>query len=719
MSTVTSLGEAPWPGYALPHGTTVNGYRIERVLGSGGFGVTYLARDLLLQPFAVKEYFPRQLAIRQDLNVVAASAEDAPLFEECRERFLREAQALVLLGRVSEAGDGIVRVQTYFEACGTCFLVMDYIEGTSLASVLREERDGLSAARVRSLLSQLLSSIRVVHQAGLMHRDIKPANIILRDNDRAVLIDFGSSRAVLSGHTSDYTQIYSGSYAPPEQMLGLRQAEFSDIYAIGAVCYRAIGGTVVDALARQNALAAGRLDPQPAAEQIGAGRYPRPLLAVIDSALAIDPAQRPQSVDSMLASLGRDEPVAEPTVVLPRRTVPTARPRRLSGPRVVAPVAGAVAGAVALVGLAYFLLRSPTPPPAGQEQVAVSAPPATLMPVAPVPSPATPMPVAPAPSPPAPATVPEIRQPNTGSPGATDAPPQAPTAIAQPDAAPTVEPAPTPPVDQSRQEAIVMPPTPPPVPVPSPEASPLDLARAAAQSLPCSVLNVASGQDGMRISGLAPAGQGLDRLLGDLRDAGRLADDISRIERFACAPVATVAALVRRTWDGVPPALAVRLDQRIVASGARLGINVVTVLPALYVDLYQSDGSVRHLLRPAPSGTANRALADWVATPPPGTRLVVALGSATPLDLGTRPETERASDYLAALQLRLQRAAVPPAADLSIVTVIAAEPAMAKAPPRRPTSLKSDRCANIVSRAQLGETLSDGELAALRTECRS
>ena len=261
MSTVTSRGEAPWPGYALPHGTTVNGYRIERVLGSGGFGVTYLARDLLLQPFAVKEYFPRQLAIRQDLNVVAASAEDAPLFEECRERFLREAQALVLLGRVPEAGDGIVRVQTYFEACGTCFLVMDYIEGTSLASVLREERDGLSAARVRSLLSQLLSSIRVVHQAGLMHRDIKPANIILRDNDRAVLIDFGSSRAVLSGHTSDYTQIYSGSYAPPEQMLGLRQAEFSDIYAIGAVCYRAIGGTVVDALARQNALAAGRARP--------------------------------------------------------------------------------------------------------------------------------------------------------------------------------------------------------------------------------------------------------------------------------------------------------------------------------------------------------------------------------------------------------------------------------------------------------------------------
>jgi predicted Ser/Thr protein kinase len=698
MSTVTSATEAPWPGYALPHGIVVNGYRIERVLGSGGFGVTYLARDLLLQSFAVKEYFPRQLAIRQDLNVVAASAEDAPLFEECRERFLREAQALVLLGRVADAGDGIVRVQTYFEAYGTCFLVMDYIEGTSLASVLRNERDGLAAARVRSLLSQLLSSIRVVHRAGLMHRDIKPANIILRDNDRAVLIDFGSSRAVLGGHRSDYTQIYSGSYAPPEQMLGQRQAEFSDIYAIGAVCYRAIGGTVVDALVRQNALAVGRPDPQPAAEQIGAGRYPQQLLAVIDAALAIDPTQRPQSVDAMLATLGRDEPVAEPTVVAARRTVPVAKPRRRHGPWGVA----AGAGALALAGAAYFMLRSPaTPPPASRQQVAA----AISAPVAPLPM-----------------AAPEARRQDTRPQAADSAPPQEPAASTQSDAPPAEQSAPAPPAELPRHEAIAMPPPlSAPVPLPSPEASPppFELARAAAQSLPCSVLNVASEQYGLRVSGLAPAGQGLDRLLADLRETGRLADDITRIDRFTCAPIATVAALVRRTWDSVPPIFSVRLDQRNVASGARLGIDIATMLPAVYIDIYQADGSVRHLLRPTPSGTPNRPLAEWVATPPPDTHLIVAIGSATPLDFGTRPETERAADYLAALQPRLQHVAVPPFADIAIVTVVAAEPAVAKTPQRRPTSLRSDRCANIVSRVQLGETLSDAELSALRTECRS
>ena len=186
--------DGPWPSFALPHGTVVNGYRIERVLGSGGFGITYLAFDLLQQRFAIKEYYPRQFATRQHMTVQPTSREDAKLFEECRERFLREAQALVHLGRVADASDGIVRVKTYFEALGTCFLVMDYVEGDSLAGVFRDEPGGLSPARVRSLVTQLLSSIRVVHRAGLVHRDIKPANVILREDDRLVLIDFGSTR---------------------------------------------------------------------------------------------------------------------------------------------------------------------------------------------------------------------------------------------------------------------------------------------------------------------------------------------------------------------------------------------------------------------------------------------------------------------------------------------------------------------------------------------
>src|ERR1019366_7858528 len=117
-----------------------------------------------------------------------------------------------------------------------------------------------AAERVDELLVQLLSSLRAVHQAGLMHRGIKPANIILTETGRPVLIDFGSSRESAGDPHTTHTQILSRGYAPPEHILGMPQGEYSDIYAVGAVCYQAIRGKVVDALLRQNTTAAGRPD---------------------------------------------------------------------------------------------------------------------------------------------------------------------------------------------------------------------------------------------------------------------------------------------------------------------------------------------------------------------------------------------------------------------------------------------------------------------------
>ncbi|HUB48017.1 MAG TPA: serine/threonine-protein kinase [Acetobacteraceae bacterium] len=759
MSGDTTSAVGPWPNHALPQGTIVNGYRIEQVLGSGGFGITYLARDLLQQPFAIKEYYPRQLAVRRELNVMAASAEDAPLFEEWRQRFLREAQALVLLSRVDGAGDGIVRVRTYFEAHGTCFLVMDYVAGDSLDRVLQREPGGLAAALVRALLAQLLSAIDVVHRAGLMHRDIKPANIILRDGGKVVLIDFGASREATSGQTTGYTKIYSGGYAPPEQMSGMRQGSFSDIYAIGAVCYRAIGGSLVDAMARQSALAAGRPDPQPPAGRIGAGRYPAPLLAAIDAALTIDVTERPNSAIAILDVLGRDEPVAAQTAVVgrarsaaaPRRSHQQRETKRRRGVWAVA----AGAGALALAGAAYLLLlRSPAAPPsAGRQLVAAgtpapapSPPVATTPPVATRPSVATPPPVATRPpvvtSPPqrsnalppagggmmTPASAP------TDKPGAapTPAPPTEPTqrqamaglspapAASPADAATKVEPTQVPPIEPAQRQAMVVPPmAAAPLPAAPAPPSPLERAQAAARSLPCAILHVTSGQDGLHVSGLAPAGQELNRLLAELSRLDRIAEDVTRVGRFACKPMATMDALVRQTWDAGPSTFAIRLDQREVVSGARLGIDVATTLPALYVDLYQGDGLVHHLLRPSAPGRPGAPHVEWMATPPPGPRLVVAIGSASPLDLGARPEAEKAADYLTLLQTELQRSGMAASADVAVVTVRAAEAVGRNAPKPHPANVRSDRCANIVSRVQMGETLTDAERTTLSTECRS
>jgi hypothetical protein len=229
------------------------------------------------------------------------------------------------------------------------------------------------------------------------------------------------------------------------------------------------------------------------------------------------------------------------------------------------------------------------------------------------------------------------------------------------------------------------------------------------------VLKVAGGPDALGVTGLAPAGGETDRFMAGLRAGGRLDDGIARVDRELCAPISAVASLVRQSWNSPATAFALRLDPRDVASGARLRIEVDTALPAFYVDLYGSDGSVRHLLHPTPLA---RPRAEWTAALPAGPRLVVGIGAMAPLDLGTRPESERASEYLALLHSRLQNAAPPLAADLAMVTVRAIEPAVVKQPQRRLTPVRSDRCANIVSRAQLGETLSNAELTALRTECR-
>ncbi len=237
--------------------------------------------------------------------------------------------------------------------------------------------------------------------------------------------------------------------------------------------------------------------------------------------------------------------------------------------------------------------------------------------------------------------------------------------------------------------------------------------------MPCAVLHVGAERDRIRIAGLAAAGQELDRLLTDVSQAGPVADNILRIDHALCAPIATMAPLIRQTWEREPRAVALRVAQPEVTSGARLGIDVDAGLPVRYVDIFQPDGSVRHLLRAGTVTTANRDHVEWSATPPAGPRLVLAIGSAQPLDIGNRPEMEATTAYLQTLQPLLERAASRVAADLAIVTVRAAEPAVMKVPQRRPTPVRSERCANIISRAQLGERLSDAELAVLRSECKS
>jgi formylglycine-generating enzyme required for sulfatase activity/serine/threonine protein kinase len=302
-----------WLRDALPRGTFLHGYEIEMILGRGGFGITYRVRDRLDQVFAVKECFPKQFAVRLGLEVLPTDAHEAAAFADCRDRFMREAKALTHLSQIGAAGDGVVKVMTLFEAYGTAYMVMEYLAGQSMETLIKLSPPGIDGKLLGDIFWQLLRALGCVHEAGLLHRDLKPGNIFLRDDGRPVLIDFGAARAADTSDTVKYTQIYSHSYAPIEQFSGGRQGRFSDLYALGMTGYQAIGGSAVDAYTRQQALMRGKGDPLKPAVEIGAGRYSQSLLKAIDAALAVAPDDRPQSAAEMLTLIGDND---RPTVLV-------------------------------------------------------------------------------------------------------------------------------------------------------------------------------------------------------------------------------------------------------------------------------------------------------------------------------------------------------------------------------------------------------------------
>ena len=182
---------------ALAAGTVLNGYRILGVLGRGGFGITYRASDLLDQSFAIKEYFPRQFAMRADRDVVVASESDEEVFVDCRKRFLTEARLLAALGRNGGTA-GVVQVVTFFEANNTAYSVMEFLTGETLQDLLSANAS-LSPQLLFSLLRGILAPLARVHAAGFLHRDLKPSNILISSRRPA-----GLDRLRLgSGYASD------------------------------------------------------------------------------------------------------------------------------------------------------------------------------------------------------------------------------------------------------------------------------------------------------------------------------------------------------------------------------------------------------------------------------------------------------------------------------------------------------------------------------------
>ena len=219
---------------ALPKAHRIGEYEIVRVLGAGGFGITYLAFDHHLDgPVALKEYFPAQVATRSDGWCVAATSPDnQAIFDWGLDRFIEEARILAKLDHPN-----IVRVRRYLEANDTAYMIMDYVEGDSLAAIL-EARRTVPAPGWRRYLDRLLDGLTHVHERGYLHRDITPGNIVIRAEDNEpVLIDFGAARAAARDRT--HTQVLAPRYAPIEQHgTEGEQGPPTDIYSLAAVSYR-------------------------------------------------------------------------------------------------------------------------------------------------------------------------------------------------------------------------------------------------------------------------------------------------------------------------------------------------------------------------------------------------------------------------------------------------------------------------------------------------
>ena len=288
---------------ALPNGTELVGdYRIDRVLGAGGFGITYLADEVALaRAVTIKEYFPSDFAARN------ASHEAVPRSQDCSgdyrwglDRFIEEAQTLARFDHPN-----IVRVYRYFRANNTGYMVLHFEEGQSLKNWLKGLNRAPRQKELDTLVAPLLDALEMVHRADFLHRDIAPDNVIIRKNGAPVLIDFGSARGEIAAHSKTVSALVKPGYSPYEQYAetSRQQGPWTDIYALAATLYHAVTGKrPPDAPSR---MVHDEIVP---AREAALSSYRPGFLKAIDRALSLDIKDRPQSIPIWRGELLAPEP---------------------------------------------------------------------------------------------------------------------------------------------------------------------------------------------------------------------------------------------------------------------------------------------------------------------------------------------------------------------------------------------------------------------------
>ncbi|HET7708121.1 MAG TPA: protein kinase [Sphingomicrobium sp.] len=294
---------------ALPSGTVLREWRLEEVLGVGGFGIVYKGRGIYFDELvAIKEYFPSSISERDAEDTVVPIDSDA---EEVHalglKKFVEEAKLLWNLSTPTRHPN-IVSVRSLFEIHGTAYMVMDFEDGVSLSKMLKKGQK-FNERSLWNIVQPIAEGLARAHRVGVLHRDIKPPNILITEDSRPVLIDFGSARFEAAEATSTKVTFHTPPYAAIEQYVKTYpQGPWTDIYALGVVLYECITGEKPPEVLERLHAGLGK----PLGESKWPG-YSKKFLAAVDAAMTIKPNERPQSIAEWLALFGDEHGAATVT----------------------------------------------------------------------------------------------------------------------------------------------------------------------------------------------------------------------------------------------------------------------------------------------------------------------------------------------------------------------------------------------------------------------
>lgn len=280
---------------SLKRGYLLEGYRVEKVIGGGGFSFVYLAYHIKTQSkVVIKEYFPHELVMRIPGGRIRPKSDvGRNHFQLGMKRFFSEGMALAKLKHPN-----IINVSNFFRANDTVFMVMDFEEGRDLRHFIRKSRGRLSERFMLTVFPPILRGLRELHEHHFLHLDIKPANILLRSNGVPLLLDFGAVQQVTPGSTYQGVQTLTHGYAPPEQYSESEMGPWCDMYSLGMTMRICITG-------KSPPSSPERLEKetlQPVA-RILSRKYSRCLLEAIDWATELNQERRPRTVDELLMAM--------------------------------------------------------------------------------------------------------------------------------------------------------------------------------------------------------------------------------------------------------------------------------------------------------------------------------------------------------------------------------------------------------------------------------